>query len=92
LKSQACAVLTVGGGQMQQVWPVGGQQRIGAKVRPKAAGGQDHRAELLKNHPARVFFGLSLGCKEPEWWFIAHWGIFDGVTFVPTEMHPQVGK
>jgi len=42
-----------------------------------------------------------LDVKSQRRWFIAHWGIpyttytwnwgiFDGVTSVPTEMHPQV--
>mmetsp|Transcript_23586 Transcript_23586/g.48482 ORF Transcript_23586/g.48482 Transcript_23586/m.48482 type:complete len:215 (-) Transcript_23586:358-1002(-) len=41
------AVLAVGGGEMEQVRPVRGQQGIGSEVGAEAAGGEDHWAELL---------------------------------------------
>ena len=41
------AVLAVGGGEVEQVRPVRGQEGIGAKVGAETAGGEDHRAELL---------------------------------------------
>lgn len=43
----ACAVFTVGGGQMKQVRTIGGQQRVSSKVCPEAARGQNHGAKLL---------------------------------------------
>ena len=44
----ACAMLSIGGGQVQQVGPVRGQQGVGPKVRAEAARGQNHGAKLLK--------------------------------------------
>ena len=41
------AVLAVGGGKMQEVRSVGGQQRIRPKVRTEAAGGEDHGPKLF---------------------------------------------
>ena len=41
------AVLTVGGGEVEQVRPICGQQGIGSEVGPETAGGEDHGAELL---------------------------------------------
>mmetsp|Transcript_35759 Transcript_35759/g.77247 ORF Transcript_35759/g.77247 Transcript_35759/m.77247 type:complete len:277 (+) Transcript_35759:266-1096(+) len=47
LDSIACAMLSVGGGQVQQVGAVRGQQGVGPKVRAEAARGQNHGAKLL---------------------------------------------
>ena len=43
--------MAVGGGQMQQVGAVLGQQGVVGEVCAEAAGGQDHRAELFELLP-----------------------------------------
>ena len=53
----ACAMLSVGGGQVQQVGAVRGQQGVGPKVRAEAARGQNHGAKLL---------GPNWPCWKPE--------------------------
>mmetsp|Transcript_55 Transcript_55/g.154 ORF Transcript_55/g.154 Transcript_55/m.154 type:complete len:239 (-) Transcript_55:329-1045(-) len=47
LDAVAGAVLTVGGGEVEQVRPICGQQGIGSEVGTETAGGEDHGAELL---------------------------------------------
>ena len=61
-----CAVLTVGGGQMQQIRPVRRQQGVRAEVRAEATRGQHHGAELLDHFSSLPVLAAHHGATIPE--------------------------
>mmetsp|Transcript_2519 Transcript_2519/g.3109 ORF Transcript_2519/g.3109 Transcript_2519/m.3109 type:complete len:347 (+) Transcript_2519:291-1331(+) len=56
LDGVTCAVLTVGGGQVQQVRAVRGQQGVGTEVGTKTARSQNHGAKLLHHLTSLAIF------------------------------------